>query len=187
MFSVRLGWLLWNHRYWFPLQSIPFIISGIYFQLNHLYLTDFSFSLKKLRHVPDSLLLAPFSWTLSSSGASTSRLVFHLQISPEPMVQFVQGWDLNSFGAVRCSPPIQCITPWVVSFLQFLLCPLQSKDGSSWQGSQWQLGKELCFFLMYVSITSWIPGSWLGPSLMFSWPWATPNSLKCYFQPFRDT
>ena len=42
---VRLDWFLWHHRYQFLFQSIPFLISGIHFQLHHLYLREFSFSL----------------------------------------------------------------------------------------------------------------------------------------------
>ena len=142
LFLVRLDWLLWYHHYHFLFQSIPFIISGIDFQLNHQYLREFSFCLFKKNQ---DICLIPCFWP-------------------------------HSHGS--CLPPRSLSAG----------CPsrLQARDCSPWQGSQWQLGEGLCLFLTSFSVTPWMPGSWLRPSLMFSWFWALPNSFQYYFQSLSD-
>lgn len=96
--------------------------------------------LKKWRHLPNSLLLAPLSWIMSSSKDSANRLSIPFADFPWAKVQFVQEWDLNSFGAVSCSSPIHPITLRLcflfAIFLFFAVQKLFSLAGKTMAASQ---------------------------------------------------
>lgn len=176
LFMVRLAWLLWHHHYWFPLQSIPFLISGINFQFNHLYLGEFSFSLFKK--------IEKFAQFLASGSSITDHVflkdqqvvhpILRFPLSPRYSLSRCEIWiHLEQSDALLLSSTshLGFCSPFAISVLSSAIQRLFSLAGKSMA-----TGKGIVFLLTSVSITPCVPGSWLRPSLMFSWFWTSPNS-----------